>query len=314
MGYPFFGGRGGFLSGFGSVTATSLSATTVTATSLVGTLTGDSTGTHTGGVNITDAADGLKIGGSTGKAIQAPPPDTNAEFEAMTGLTSAAWWRFDRLNSGNAASLGDTAGTLVAAGTPTFNAHCGPRTGVHYDASTGDAHSADVLDAALSSFICGGRFALLTDPGGTSHQLIGRMNATVANGWTISVDDSGNLFYFFDDGDASSFSGFPAGLNALMTIAGQHVDLVIQLDRSGAAPELRIRASRHGVSIGTGAVTLTDCGTLTGASQEFGFGAIPAGSPVYNGGAWCQWAFYASGAQAEGATKAQTVSQGLGFE
>lgn len=305
------------LSGFGSIVASSVSvssvsATTVTATSLVGTLTGDSTGAHTGSVVITDAAEGLRYIAS-GRTVPAPPPDSNAQFEAMTGLTSAAWWRFDRLNTGNATSLGDTAGTLTSGGTPTFNAHCGPHTGVHYDGSTGDAHSANVLDAAADSFICGGRFALLSDPGGTSHQLIGRFNATIAAGWTISVNDTGDIFYYIDDGP-NNFQGLPAALNALMTIAGQHVDLVIQLDRSGAQPELRIRASRHGVSLGTASATLTSLGTLTAASQEFGFGAIPVGSPAYNGGAWVQWAFYAQGAQAEGASKAQTVSEGLGFE
>jgi len=303
-----------FLPGFGSVSADSVSVTgAVVAGSFAGPLTGDTTGTHTGDVVITDEADGLKYSSATGVAVHAPPPETNAQFEAMTGLTSAAWWRFDWINSGNATSLGDTAATLAAAGTPTYNALKSGEVGVHFDGGTGDALSADVLDPAANSFIAGGRFALMSDPTGTSHQLIGRFNAALAAGWTVSVNDAGDLFYFFDDGP-NNFQAVPVAFNALATTAGKWVDLVIQLDRSGANPILRIRASRHGVSLGTVEATLTGLGTLTAATQEFGFGAIPVATPVYNGGAWVQWAFCAIGTQAEGTSKAQTVSQGLGFE
>ena len=68
------------------------------------------------------------------------------------------------------------------------------------------------------------------------------------------------------------------------------------------------------MTLGNNSVTCTALGTLTSAGQEFGFGAVPAATPAYNGGTWAQWAWYASGTQAEGATKAQTISQGLGWE
>jgi hypothetical protein len=299
--------------GSGAIRADSIDVTgTVTATSFVGALTGDTTGTHTGTVTTSDLTmDNVKF--------VTPPPNTSAELVAATGLTSVAGWRLDQVGvAGNVTSFGNLAGTIATAGTPTFGHPLAKSDGstlrsMYFDGLTGDACSANVLDPASSSFIAGGRFALVADPGGTAHTLMGRFKAGVSNlGWGVRATDAGDIVVFIGDASAVDFSFTLA--SAVLTIGAPPVEVVVQLDRSGAQPILRARYSRDGVTLGSNSVTCTALGTLTSASQEFGFGAIPSAAPAYNGGAAAQWAFFASGTQAEGASKAQTVAQGLGWE
>ena len=82
----------------------------------------------------------------------------------------------------------------------------------------------------------------------------------------------------------------------------------------GTDPVLRARWSRGGYLLGTASLTCTALGTLTGTNQELGFGALQLAAPAFNGGGWVQWGFWATGVQCEGASAAQLVSQGLGFE
>ena len=80
------------------------------------------------------------------------------------------------------------------------------------------------------------------------------------------------------------------------------------------SPVEKPTATVRSASLGTASLTCPALGTLTGTSQELGFGAIPLAAPAYNGGGWVQWSFWATGVQCEGASAAQLVSQGLGFE
>jgi hypothetical protein len=301
--------------GAGAVVADSVTVTgTVTAGALVGPLTGNTTGTHTGPV----ATDALTV---RDVAVVAPPPNTSAELlAALSPLTSVAAWRLDRVGvaSGTVASIGNLAATLTMGGTPTVGhpqaqANGGTARGIYFDASTLDALSADVLDPAATSFVAGVRCALVADPDGTDHHLIGRNKATggVIPGWTIYVGDAGDLKYWISDGTHIFSATFAAGA---LAIGAPPIEIVPQLDRSGAQPVFRARWSRNGVNLGAYSATLADLGSLTAAGQEFGFGAIPVAAPSFNGGAWVQWAWFASGTQAEGVSLAQTVSQGLGWE
>ena len=301
--------------GAGAVIADSVTVTgTVTAGALVGPLTGDTTGTHTGPV----ATDALTV---RDVAVVAPPPNTSAELlAALAPLTSVAAWRLDRVGvaSGTVASMGDLAATLTLAGTPTVGhpqaqANGGTARGMYFDASTTDSLSADVLDPAANSFIAGIRAALVADPGGTDHLLFGRNKATggVIPGWSIYVGDNGDLKYWVSDG-THIFNGTFAATT--LTIGSPPIEIVAQLDRSGADPVLRLRWSRYGATISSTSVTMASLGSISTTAQEFGFGAVPAAAPSFNGGAWVQWAWFASGTQAEGSSLAQTCSQGLGWE
>lgn len=301
--------------GAGAIRADSIDVTgTVTAAAFSGPLTGDTTGTHYGDV----VADNVTL---DGVRLLPPLPNTNAEFEAATGLTSAAWWRLDRMiATGNLASLGDVTATLATFGSPTFGAELvGPDgkslRGIHFDATTGDSLSANVLDPAASSFIAGGRVGFASDPSGTGHALIGRGKYTGSTiwGWQLYVTDAGDIKLWVGDGNIAHTQDVTCAAGAL-AVGGPPVDVVVQFDRSGAEPVARVRVSRGGVLIAATSTTCTGLGTLSTTGQEFGFGPIPAATPMYNGGAWAQGGFCAIGAEAAGATKAQTVSQGLGWE
>jgi hypothetical protein len=291
--------------GSGAIHADSVTVTgTVTANALIGPLTGDTTGTHYG-----------PVGNDAGRSSPTVPANDTA-FQSMTGL-SAAWWDFSAVSgAGSIASSGAVAGTLATAGTLAYGYTLGSQVGVHFDSSTGDAiRAAATLLPGLNSIMFGGRVGFATDPAGTSHTLMGnfRLTGGLPEGVVVRATDAGGLV--IDIGDAAAAHTFSLTCAAaLMTAGSAPIDLVVQLDRSGADPVLRARWCRGGYLLGTSALTCTALGTLTGTSQELGFGAIPLAAPAYNGGGWVQWGFWATGVQCEGASAAQLVSQGLGFE
>lgn len=291
--------------GAGAITADSVTVTgAVTAGSLIGPLTGDTTGTHYG-----------PVGNEAGRTSPAVPANDTA-FQAATGL-SAAWWDFSALSgAGSIASKGAVAGTLATAGTLAYGYTLGGQVGVHFDSSTGDAiKAAATLLPGTDSIMFGGRVGFATDPGGTDHNLMGnfRWGGAAVEGIGVRITDGGNLLIAVGDpGAAHTFTLTAA--TALMTAGAAPIDLIVQLDRSGADPVLRVRWCRGGYLLGTAVLTCTALGTLTGTGQELGFGAIPVATPAFNGGGWVQWGFWATGVQCEGASAAQLVSQGLEWE
>ena len=292
--------------GAGAVIADSVTVTgTVTAGALVGPLTGDTTGTHYG-----------PVGNEAGRSSPAVPANDTV-FQADTGL-SAAWWDFSALaGAGSIVSKGSVAGTLATSGTLAYGYTLGSQVGVHFDSSTGDAiRAVATLLPGLNSIMFGGRVGFATDPAGGQHTLMGNFRQTGGQieGVVIRVDDNGSLIVNIGDaGVAHTFllTCAPAGF---MTVGAAPIDFIVQLDRSGADPVLRARWCRGGYLLGTAALTCAALGTLTGTSQELGFGALQLAAPAFNGGGWVQWGFWATGVQCEGASAAQLVSQGLGFE
>lgn len=292
--------------GAGAITADSVTVTgTVTAGAIVGPLTGDTTGTHYG-----------PVGTEAGRTSAAPPADDTA-FQAATGL-SAAWWDFSALaSSGSIVSKGAVAGTLATSGTLAYGYTLGGQTGVHFDSSTGDAiRAAATLLPGTNSILFGGRVGFATDPAGGQHTLMGNFRQTGGQieGVVIRVDDNGSIIVNIGDAGAAHTFLLTVAPAGFMTVGAAPIDVVIQLDRSGADPVLRARWSRGGYLLGTAALTCASLGTLTGTSQEIGFGAIPLATPAFNGGGWVQWGFWATGAQCEGSSAAQLVSQGLEWE
>ena len=277
---------------------------TVTAQALIGPLTGDTTGTHYG-----------PVGNEAGRTSAAPPADDTA-FQAATAL-SAAWWDFSALaGAGSIVSKGAVAGTLATAGTLAYGYTLGSQLGVHFDSSTGDAiRAAATLLPGTSSIMFGGRLGFATDPAGTTHTLFGnfRLTGGLVEGIVARVSDAGDLVVAVGDATAAHVFTLTCA-TALMTAGSAPIDLIVQLDRSGTDPVLRARWSRGGYLLGTASLTCAALGTLTGTSQEIGFGAIPLAAPAFNGGCWAQWGFWATGVQCEGASAAQLVSQGLEWE
>jgi hypothetical protein len=237
-------------------------------------------------------------------------PSTDADFAKRTNL-AAAWWRFDLANSGNVASLGQVAGTLVAAGAPTYQKLVSGEPMVTFPGATGDALSADILNVAANSFLFAARVALASIPGALgTHMQIGRVKAGVhAIGWALFATDAGDLKYNFDDG-VNTFSGTLAA--ALIPPGSRPLDIVGNLDRSGANPTLFVRWCRGGVLLGNTQVVMAGLGSLFVAGQEFGFGAIPVAAPVFNGGGAARFGAVAIGATTVG--RSISVSRGLGFE
>ena len=278
---------------------------TLYAGALVGPLTGDTTGTHYG-----------PVGTEAGRSSPAVPANDTV-FQAATSL-SAAWWDFSALaGAGSIVSKGSVAGTLATSGTLAYGYTLGSQVGVHFDSSTGDAiRAVATLLPGLNSIMFGGRVGFATDPAGGQHTLMGNFRQTGGQieGVVIRVDDNGSLIVNIGDaGVAHTFllTCAPAGF---MTVGAAPIDFIVQLDRSGADPVLRARWCRGGYLLGTAALTCAALGTLTGTSQELGFGALQLAAPAFNGGGWVQWGFWATGVQCEGASAAQLVSQGLGFE
>ena len=284
--------------GMGNIVAES-----VTAGALIGPLTGDTTGTHYG-----------PVGSEAGRTWPTIPAN-DTEFQSRTGL-SAAWWDFSALaGAGSIVSKGAVAGTLATAGTLAYGYTLGGRVGVHFDSSTGDAiRAAATLLPGTNSIMFGGRLGFATDPAGTDHNLMGNFRFSGGvEGIVIRVTDGGNLIVAV--GDAGVVHPFTlTAATALMVAGDAPLDLTCQLDRSGTDPVLRLRWCRAGYLLGTAALACPALGTLTGTSQELGFGAIPLATPAYNGGGWSEWGWWATGVQCEGASAAQLVSQGLGNE
>ena len=250
--------------GAGAVIADSVTVTgTVTAGAIVGPLTGNTTGTHTGPV----ATDSLTI---DGVLVPAPPPNTSAELLAQTGLTGVSAWRLDQVvSTGNVASFGDTATTLATIGSPTMGhplaaTSGGVVRGMYFDAATTDGLSVAGLDPAATSFIAGARIAFVSDPGGSTHFAFGRVKGGATNlGWGVRITDAGDIVPFVGDAAGTDFSFTLAA--AALTLTSPPVEVIVQLDRSGADPVLRARCSRNGRTLGSGSVTCTDLGTLTSA-------------------------------------------------
>ena len=277
---------------------------TLYAGALVGPLTGDTTGTHYG-----------PVGTEAGRSSPAVPANDTV-FQAATSL-SAAWWDFSALaGAGSIVSKGAVAGTLATAGTLGYGYTLGGQVGVHFDSSTNDAiRAAATLLPGTSSIMFGGRVGFATDPAGATHTLFGnfRLTGGLVEGIVARVSDAGDLVVAVGDATAAHVFTLTCA-TALMTAGSAPIDLIVQLDRSGTDPVLRARWSRGGYLLGTASATCASLGTLTGTSQEIGFGAIPLAAPAYNGGGWAQWGFWATGAQCEGSSAAQLVSQGLEFE
>lgn len=239
-------------------------------------------------------------------------PANDTQFAQRTGLL-ASWYRPDWINAaGNVVSQG-VAATIVAAGATTqYQKLSAGLVGMAFPGATGDAVSANVLANGVASFLVGGRFGHTANAGGlNSHNLLGRIVAgATATGWSLFVTDAGDLKYYVADG-VLSFSGTLAA--AVLPLNARELDVVMQLDRSGADPTARFLWARDGVQLGTATVAMPALANLTLAGQEFGSGAIPIGAPAFNGGAWSPFFFCALGTQAEGAGNIERVARGVGF-
>lgn len=247
----------------------------------------------------------MKAPGAVAAAAGKVYPADAASFLLTTGIAPQAIYLFNEASG----ALDDKVGTadLVAGGSPTFNYDmAGDRNGVHYDGS-GDKHSADVHALGTGSGIYGVVFDMATNPGSSTSNIVGRINATLADGVALRIVNTGNVPSVLcrDGGSTAS-----VGVNFTMDIrTGGPMLATIQVDRSANVVRARITKA-NGTFEQVTTASIASFGTLDGASQEFGFGGIFG--HVY--GAACAYGFVITGASAAGANVLAGLHDTLGWE
>lgn len=217
---------------------------------------------------------------------------TSAEFTAGTGKTATALYNYQEASGNVLDKIGSAHLTLT--GTPQFQfAMADGRLGVYYNALA-RKHSADVNAPGTSSFVYGGVFQIVTDPGSSSTHIMGRINATIAEcveAFLPTATDSPQVI-IRDNGPNT----LTLTLSTLNVRANGPWFLTIQVDK--AANLIRTRCSNLLGTVEEKSGSIAGFGSVDGASQEYGSGVLPA--RTY--GCAKSYDFYMTGAQCEGAT------------
>ena len=241
--------------------------------------------------------------------IPRPSPGNNAEIEAAINVTTAAFYRLDRLNAGSPVSIGDQVATLTAAGTPTRQRIVSGRAGTYFPAD-GDRFGADVLPVGTSSFGGVGRFASVADPSGANSGLFGRTTAA-AKSWCFYRNKvAGDLKVYFDDNAGHVFD--EVVLAAALPVGGEPLDIAFKFNRVPGTPVLNVRCSRNGVLLAAVAIPMATLATLDVAAQTMAIGDVLGLST--GEGIWCEHLGMAIGAQVEVADWEIDASIGMGYE
>ncbi len=234
-------------------------------------------------------------------------PATSASFLGATKITPGALYVMDQL-LGDVFDVSGNGNTLTVANTPTFQRSIENKVGIWYDGAT-DRHSANVNNPVSGSFLWGCEVALINDPGAAGfNNFLGRSDAG-AQGFILYYN-AGVDIILRDTVGTLVFNGFGASSITAMTTNPRVPYLItVQVDR--VANRARARMSRGGAAFATLDYSIAGLGSLAGSvGPLFGMGSIP----VFNGGGWVPYGFYATGAQTEGSNVLRDLAVGLGWE
>lgn len=241
-------------------------------------------------------------------------PDTTALFKAYTKLDMAAGAGALYMCDAQLTPVLDVSGngaTLTGAGTPLFGRAMATKAGFYLSTSI-SAVDADVNDPAANSFVYGAVVAMVSNiAAGSPEGIIGRLNGT-ADGAALYFSPGGPvLTILLRDAAGTLVQANHTGID-LIANGNQAYLCQMQIDKVANLARTRVsRVTSLGVPVSASIAAL---GTFTKAGQRFGFGAIPAGGPVLNGGGMFQLGYYAKGAQCAGANVLRDIAVGLGWE
>jgi hypothetical protein len=220
------------------------------------------------------------------------------------GITLTSLYMLDDASGSIADEMGGTA--LAVTGAPTFRrVDAAGGIGVHYTAA-GQLHSADVNALGSAS----GWYAVVFEDVSKAAVLsgvCGRINAGATECAVLYMQTTGAPSMLINDAAAGSLALQGVVVNPKTTGGAWLAQL--QIDRTAAVARSRWS------SIGGGVVeevsgSIAGFGSLDGAAQVFGFGALP--NVAY--GAAVSWGAAATGVQCEGASFLATMARRLGVE
>lgn len=234
-------------------------------------------------------------------------PNTSDLFLGATKVTPTSLYLNDQMLTTIFDASGNGNNLTTVTGTPTFQRTLEDKIGIFYD-GVGDGHDANVNDPAAGSFLFGAEAAIINVPAFNAG-IVQRITAGALGYAIVFISGTPDVYLVVDDGATNITQ--PFGVGAAVT-ANPRVPFFMsgQVDR--AAGRLRGRISRGGAMIATIDVALAGLGDLSKPAQVFGFGAPSVGGVV--GGGWIGYAYYATGAQTEGANALRDLHVGLGAE
>lgn len=232
-------------------------------------------------------------------------PMSSGEAANVLGLTLAGLYLCDEASGTLANTLGGSA--LAVTGAPTFRrVDAAGGLGVHYSA-VGQFHGADVHALGVAS----GWYAAVFEDASKAAVLsgvMGRINAGATECAVLYLQTTGTTTALINDAAAGTL-----GLNGVIanpkTTGGAWL-AQLQIDRTAAVARMRWSSIGGGIVEDVGPGSIAGFGSLDGAAQVFGFGALPG----VNYGCAVSWGAVATGVQCEGATFLATMARRLGVE
>lgn len=227
-------------------------------------------------------------------------PATGTAFAAQTGITLDSLYTFQEASG----DLDDKAGSsdLPVAGSPTFAATIGGRQGVTYGAASA-AHRGAVYPPGTSSQLA---FVVCANPGAATGGVFGNYDQSDAlDGWGVYRDTNNFLLFV----RSSAAGGNLSATASSTTIQSDTLYLVsVQIDQAADIARMRIKsASSAAEQVQVSVATL---GTLTGTSNNYGFGALAFLQP----GVSCFYGGIVTGSAAEGSSVLANLHRALGWE
>jgi len=249
----------------------------------------------------------LRAGAFTGE--QPSYPTTSAAFAASTGITPTSLYTC----LGASGTLVDVVGgnNLAVTGTPRFNQQIGGSVGVNYNLAGAVGHSANVNDPGLSSCMFGAIGIWMgSGPAASFPGIIGRI--TVGLIPEIALYKASDTLNYprvdIKGATTGSLSLFDTNINVVTP--RRPVLYIVQIDRTNTTARLIVADSMKLLTNQSGSIATHD--TYSGGASPLFYVASGTGITL-RGGLGLSLAFYATGAQCEGASTPLNIAKRLGF-